>query len=184
MNGFTLLEVVVTVTIISFLTFIVTSALPVARRNQALNTTRQYISYALQQAQHQAINEVRSAACVRSVIDSKRCSDVGVAVRDNRLVIFADTASPQDWHYTEGQDYLLSTVMLPASVALTDRGGTPVTRWRSWVFVGIPPTLQLYVNENPSVNGTPLMTDQISILMLLSGPTRLALTISPYGQVE
>lgn len=168
-GGFTLLEVVVTVTIVSLLTLIVTAALPAARSHQALRLAQQQVSDGLAAASHRAINEIRPPACTNRVAAAKRCSDVGVALQAGELIIFADTAEPQDWQYSEGQDEILATITLPTGVT---------TERQSFVFIATPPTLELYHDGQ-------LMAAQEKIpLVLVSDRARVPLTVSSYGQVE
>jgi prepilin-type N-terminal cleavage/methylation domain-containing protein len=168
MSGFTLLEVIVVVTIISLLTLIVTAALPAARAHQTLRLATQQVSDVFAQASHRALNEVRPESCTSRASQPKRCSDVGVALGNNQLILFADTTDPQ-WHYTAGQDEVLATIVLPTGV-------TAATQ--SFVFTATPPTLEVYAD------GKLIAGKQRIPLTLTSGDQPIALTVSAYGQVE
>lgn len=169
MSGFTLLEVVVVITILSLLTLIVTTALPTARAHQGLRLARQQVIDVFAQASHRALNEVRAEPCLGRAAERKRCSDVGVALRQNALILFGDTAEPQDWQYTPDQDEVFSTMALPAGVTVASQ---------SFVFIATPPTVEVYAQ------GRLITPAQKIPLTLISGTTQASLAVSAYGHVE
>lgn len=171
--GFTLVEAVVIITIISILTALSVFALPEARHNQRLVTDSERIQAALRSAERYAINEVRTDECLEYVGNDselrRRCSNVGIALQGKKLVTFADTTGNQT--YTEGSDFLLSEQEI--STELEGDGA-----WRSFVFEATPPTIYTYADGA-------IISPQISATITLrSGKQTRTLEIHPYGRVE
>lgn len=180
--GFTLLEVVVTIVILSIITLLVTSAFPEARSAQALLLARQQLRSIFQKAEQQALQEIRDENCLQRVKNNpdytlqKRCSDIGVALQGSTALLFADTED--DNQYTEGQDYLLSTLSLPAGVKVTQADGTDLSTWQSFLFEATPPTIDLYVNQ------TLLPGNQQAPIALQAGRRSALLNVNRYGRLE
>jgi len=175
MSGFTLLEIMVTITIILILTGIITASWPRFRERQNILMAREQVQAVLSRAQQQALNEERDQSCLNHVgSDQKsqqRCSDIGVAIKGATLRIFADTDGNTNT-YTPS-DFVLEERTLPEAVQAT--GAT----WQSFLFKGIPPILQLY-----GPNGILIQGSTKASVNVVTGQTQRTLYISPYGHVE
>lgn len=171
-TGFTLLEVVIVISIMTIVTYAVLTALPVARTNQQLTGDITALRSILTNAQQQAVNEIRSPDCLATVpsdADSqRRCSNIGVFIADNKVIQFADT-SP-DRIYTPGVDYILRE----SDQASGLKGGPDITI----LFEADPPTVVTYAN------GQVLGPKQKVSFTLAIKDTQRALTIGPYGIIE
>ena len=175
MSGFTLLETVVTLGIISLFTTLVLVGWSATRDQQAIILSEQTLQSFLSRAQQQAFHEERSEACLKLYDENddnkKRCSDVGVAVRDTTLRLFADTAG-NDSRYTE-DDFLLEEQTFPSGVRV------PTLEWQSVLFRGVPPRLSLFGPFGTRIGG-----DEVVSLPLLARSTPVTIEISSYGHVE
>ena len=169
-RGFTLLEAIVTISIIVIITYLVLAAFPVARSQQALLRAENQFQNHLRIAQTEALNEVRSAECLDRVgpspTDQKRCSDIGVYVAGNMLTRFADISD--DNLYTSA-DFQLEMLELPANVT--------VQADRTFLFEATPPNITLYAN------GVVVTPDVAGDATFRAGAGDIALTVSPYGHV-
>lgn len=171
MNGFTLIEIVVTVTIILLLTTLMLSAWPVTRSNQAFVLAGQQLQAILREAQQMALDENRQEACKLSVPEPRTCSDVGVAVRDDQIVLFADTWGANN-HYDDS-DYVISTRELPLRVRTVSSAA-----WQSFVFKSVPPRTVLY-------HGAATITDDAQgELVLQVSQRQRTFRITAYGHVN
>lgn len=170
-SGLTLLELIITLSVITIATLVVGSALPVVREHQALQQARQQFTSYIRTAQTQALDEQRSDACLERMGDSlplqKRCSDLGVYVEGNQLTVFADT---QDNDQYDASDIVLNTANLPATIA----AASPA----SILFEATPPNIRTYVNGLLVIPSAP------AALTLISPNRAVSLTISAYGLVE
>lgn len=142
-RAFTLLEVLVTLTIITIVTYLVTVAFPNIREEEALTHARQNIISALKSAQTQALDEQRSPKCLARVsggaTNAKRCSDIGILLRGQDLITFADI---NDNNQFDNQDFALQSAVLPRPVVTTATTSfvieaTPpnVTMWHDGVII-------------------------------------------------
>ncbi len=169
MKGFTLLETAVVLAIMGILSAIVLTGWPAARQHQALLLATEQVQTMVRTAQQKALNEDRPQACLDQAVVQKNCSDVGVAVKDNNIVIFADSNNPDANQYEEGagKDFLIEKQTLPLGV-------TGPTAWQSFIFEATPPNIELK-DAGPS---------KTKKLTLQSGSSTRTLTIKNYGQVE
>jgi prepilin-type N-terminal cleavage/methylation domain-containing protein len=170
-SGYTLIEVLITVTIITLVTTIGITALPLVRDSQNLRLAEQELQSKLRVAGKKALHENRDQRCLDDprVETPSACSDIGLAVTSNLLILFADIN--QDLNYSSGADLILEEVPLPNQVrALTDT---------VFLFVAEPPALQLYQD------GVPLLSDdQPGEITLLASSRESQLTISPFAYVN
>lgn len=169
--GFTLLEVLVTLTIVTVVTYLVTSAFPVVRDEETLTHASQQLISTLRAAQTQALDEQRSPDCLTHVGEGPRlaklCSDVGVLIRGGELLTFADT---NDNNQFDERDFPLHTNSLPAPVVVT----SPV----SLVIEATPPNVSLYVN------GLGIQPAGTATVTLHSRGRTKSVTVTAYGVVE
>lgn len=165
-NGFTLFEVMVTISIIGILTVMTGRAFPIARNNQSLRLAEQQLQASLREAQQLALYEDRNDDCVARPGDDSLCSDIGVHLAGNVLTMFADIDA--DGVYSnDTTDFRISTASLPSGVTVTT---TP-----SYLFRGDPPTVELFVNNRPE-------NDRAN-LTLEAGNITANYEIHSYGQV-
>lgn len=174
--GLTLLELLVTVTMLTLVTYLAASAFPIVREEEALKHASQQIISALRAVQVQALDEQRSHDCLTQVgedpLDAKRCSDLGIMLRQADLVTFADT---NDNNRFDDRDFPVQTTRLARTVQVTE----PV----SLLVEATPPNIVLYVN------GTSLSADESTDVLLRAVTSRsrqrtVLLSISAYGVVE
>ncbi|MEX1997890.1 MAG: prepilin-type N-terminal cleavage/methylation domain-containing protein [Candidatus Andersenbacteria bacterium] len=168
-SGFTLLEVVVTVVIIGIMITILTVAFPSTRDSQALLLAQQKIEFTLRDAQKRALQEERDPDCLLdNPGEPARCSDVGVFIDGQTLLLFADTGDDAaDQQYSPGIDYVIQQEELPAGVVATGD--------KSFLFLGQPPTIELLVDGAVKNPGR---------FELKLGTTIVRLAVYPYGQLE
>lgn len=170
-SGLSLLEVVVTLVLITLTTFLAGVAFPVVREQQALTQTRQQFTAAVRAAQIQALDEQRSAECLDRVgaglRQQKLCSDIGVYVAEGELRTFADI---QDNNLFDANDMPLGRSLLPATIT----AATPTTI----LFEATPPNVITYVN------GDLIPLNQKATIVFRSPHRELSLTLSAYGLVE
>ncbi len=135
----TLIEIVVSIAIISTISLLLLSAIPLIRSQQQLRVAAAQIQSTLRVAQQSAFNESRPAACLESVGEDKekqrRCSDIGIAIRSGEIIQFADTQS--DNTFSKNGDYVISRDRFPTAVTVPDK---------TWIFKASPPTIILIVD--------------------------------------
>lgn len=172
-KGFTLVEAMVSVGIISILSVMLMRSFPFIRNSQHVKLTQEQLASQLRRAQQLALDETRAEACLNLFVgqedQNSRCSDVGVALRGQKLIMFADTTPHEaDNKYTDG-DYVLSSVDVPGDVTMPEK---------SFLFKGTPPTMLVYVDGviKPLKSAEPLT---IGV-----GETQVLLNVYPYGYVE
>lgn len=170
-DGMTLLEVVVSISIISVATALLLSALPLIRSQQQLKLAAAHLQSDLRRAQLGALNETRAPACVEEAGDNQaqkqRCSDIGITVQNNEAVEFADIDA--NGRYNEPVDFLLSREPLPLAVSVPAK---------TWVFKASPPTSNLYVN------GSVQVVSQPDVTIITAGSLKATLNTYAYGYVE
>jgi prepilin-type N-terminal cleavage/methylation domain-containing protein len=173
MNGFTLLEIIITVSILVIVTTVLAVAWPRVREQQALLLAKQTMQALFRDAQQQALNEERSAACLErsggAPPAQRRCSDIGIVIKNATVHVFADTAG-QDNRFSD-EDLILNTQELPLGV----RG---VGSEQSFLFKATPPRLFVFVNGQFVSPATP------GSLVLQSGRHQEHYRVQPYGQIE
>lgn len=172
MKGFTLLETAVVLAIMSILTGLVLVGWPRARQQQALLLATEQVQTMIRTAQQKALNEDRSAECLSGWVGSspeeqRLCSDVGVVINGNEIIIFADTQD--DDKYTpkiggDDPDFSIEKQTLPLGV-IGDKVG------QSFIFEATPPTIGLKTSHGDK-------------LRLQSGEAAKTVTVKNYGQVE
>lgn len=169
--AFTLLEVLVTLTIMSVVAYLTTLAYPVMRESEALVHARQQIIAALRTGQVQALNETRSPDCLRQVDDTplaaKRCSDIGIVVQGKELITFADT---HDNDRYDSEDFQVSSATLPRLVSAPSAA--------SLLIEATPPNVTLWHN------GTLVPAGSTAPLALRVGRRNVTLSVSSYGLIE
>lgn len=175
MQGFTLLETVITVGILLILAGLITASWPRFRERQAILIAREQLQALFRQAQQQALNEDRDEKCLDTVEEEvfarRRCSDIGVALKEDKILIFADTDG-NDNQYTDN-DFIVEEHTLPAAVQTTE------VDWQSFLFKGQPPSIELYDPKGFLVRSTRTASFTLKI-----GEASRVLYVSPYGQVE
>lgn len=175
-TGLTLLEVMVTVTIITIVTFLTLSAFPIVREAEALKHASQQIASSLRAAQVQALDEQRAAPCLAEVgenpLDAKRCSDIGLQLEGRNILIFADTNDNNEF---DTQDFRLQTFELARPVQVT----VPV----SLLIEATPPNITLYV-DGEALNANDQISIELRAIALRSRQRTMVLSISPYGVIE
>lgn len=169
--GFSLVESLVIISIISILTSISLVALPAARAHQQLVSDTELIRSLLLDSKQRALNQVRPEECVKFVAEVVRpqCSDVGIDLSvPGKVTHFADTVTTGK--YNAG-DYQIATHNI--STAVTPNGFTTL------VFHSAPPTVQLYKDTTvmePSHTATITLTAS-------NGATR-TLTVRQFGTID
>lgn len=174
-SGFTLIEIVVTVSIIGIITTMVAVGYPALRDRQILQRTHQQLELLVREATRQTLNEERAPACRDQFPDNtpdavsrrRRCSDVGLHLEGVTATLFADLDANKA--YSAVADYeIRDPVVLPA----------PVTQEQTMVFNATPPYLTMYGNAIPLDDQHPL-----ELTFQLRGRTT-TLVVRPYGKVE
>ncbi len=171
-SGFTLIEIVVSVVIVSTLAAIIAVAFPSARDQQRLGLTQQEIQLRLREARQRALNEDRPSECLLRYADDdlkhrRRCSDIGVYVAGQELTLYADTSG--DGSYSAAGDYVLSAATLPASVVSSGV--------QSFQFIAAPPTIGLFVDGRE-------VTDASEPLRLRTGSTESTFVVTAAGELQ
>lgn len=165
-----------TVTIIVIFGTMIAVAWPQVRVNQGFILAEEAIQSALHNAQEKAINEERVASCLSlftSAADKRRCSDIGIALRNSDMILFADT-SGSNHRYTAG-DVILEQTKLIAPVIVE----TPI--WRSFLFEAIPPNVTLYGTDGLLIGAG--ANNQIR-LRFGNTTTTKDFIVLPYGQLQ
>jgi type II secretory pathway pseudopilin PulG len=174
MSGYTLIEAVVVLGIISLLAAFTLAAWPHLRERQALLIVRQQVQTLFREVQSQAFYEARSTTCLQLFApddpDQTRCSDLGLAFRDRKLRIFADTDG--NLRYSSS-DFVLAEETLAAGVS------TPYTDWSSLLFQAVPPNITLF-----DANSQPVSPDRFTTLTVEIGSSFHNFSVYPYGQIE
>lgn len=166
--GFTLVEAVVTIAILSIITTIVLAAFPQVRDHQTLIAAEQQLRSYIRQAEQASFNQIRPEDCTNTLPEEDHglCSDTGIAIRGSEVILFADTLQKDVNQYEQG-DYVYNTLTLPSPArALAER---------TLLFEADPPGIILYVD---GVNQSPGRVE------LMAGSRSKLLTIHRYGQVE
>lgn len=174
-SGLTLIEMIVAISVLSIVTALIVVAFPVVRSQQALISAEQQIRSLVRQAQQRALEEVRDDSCIAQVGEENQrlCSDVGVALHENRIFLFADTQNDDrcTMESRECVDYIIDEQILHEPVTVEGNG-------ISFVFEAVPPTIVMYVD------GQTLEDDTPGEFELRAGQATRTIQIYRYGQVE
>jgi len=170
-SGFTLIEMMVIIVIISIMTVLLAVAFPVVQRQQQLKLTATTLVSQLRRAQQLALDETRDDACLQLLADQPqnqtRCSDIGVAIRNPTLITYADIDG--NHQYTDGHDYVLNKIDAPSTVSLANK---------DFLYQGAPPTVNAFVDGAPSALNAAVPLD-----MTINNEVT-SLTVFPYGYVQ
>lgn len=170
-QGYTLLEVVITIVIILIATLLVSSAFPVVRAQQGLLRAERQLQSLIRDVQQRASNEIRDQECLDLVGDElenqRLCSDLGLHLLGNQITLFADTSDDDIFTST---DYVFDTQTLATPVSSVNE--------HSLLFEATPPTISLISN------GATLPPDETIDLTLQSENTTKDFLIYAYGQLE
>lgn len=144
--GFTLIEVVVSIAVVSVVATMIATAYPVVRQAQQLDAAEQQIQAALYEARDMAFNEERDQKCldqadVEKGMLAKYCSDVGVKFDRDKLILFADSDNSET--FAVGSDFIIKTIALTGGVYI--EVPTPDTE----IFYGEPPSLRMEPGVGP-----------------------------------
>jgi type II secretory pathway pseudopilin PulG len=175
-SGFTLIETVLTVGIIAALGAAIAVGWPRVRAHQGIVLATEHIQSWIYTAQEKSLNEERPDACVNlftTLADKRRCSDVGIALRDNEMIMFADTDGNND-RYTNN-DFIIDRTTLVSPVVVD----TPGPTWDSFLFRAVPPGVVLH-----GKNGQPIGTGSNDVFRLESGPYQIDINVLPYGLLQ
>ena len=171
--GFTLIESVMVIVIISMMSALALQSLPIARSNQQLIADTEQIRALMLDAKERALNQVRPSTCLpgddSASVDRAACSDVGIAFSGNKVIEFADTTAPH-YKYNAG-DYIIATF------DLTSPPGTGTTS--SFLFESTPPSTILYANGIIMAPG-----DTGTIILNGYGSLSRTLIVRPYGTID
>lgn len=169
--GMTLIEVVISIAIISVISALLLSALPLIRSQQQLRGAVQQIQSNLRVAQQAALNESRPAACLTRAGDDKEkqrsCSDRGLAISNNTLIQFADTQD--DNRFSASSDFIISQENLT--------GGTTAPN-KAWLFEATPPTITLWVDGKIQPGALPANAD------IRAGALTATIHVYAYGYTQ
>ena len=187
-SGFTFVESLVVVAIISILTTMSVVAIPSLRAHQDLVADTETIRALLLDAKQRTLNQVRPEKCLDSLevdledILRAPCSDVGVAIdQDKREIIeFADTSTAgvyKDKYDGEranepgSGDYVITRSRLATNL---DEGST-----KSLLFVGVPPSAQLYKD-----GGSMSASSTATIKLTSNRGTTRTITVYSFGTID
>lgn len=170
--GFSLVESMVVVTMVSILSIMSLQAIPALRAHQELVTDTETIRALLLDAKQRALNQVRPEDCLSgfAVTDSARagCSDVGVALRQGEIIQFANS------HETGGSGPKYDTndyVIVRSKAASKIKFGSPT----SLLFLGNPPATILYKD------GAEIAAGDFSTKIILTASNGRERTITVYS---
>lgn len=170
-QGMTMIEVLVGITIIGILSYMAATTFPYVRQYQQATLTAQLIQNTMRRAQQLALDETRGEKCLAVVGEEeegqRRCSDVGVAIAGQEMVLYADTAD--DNRYTASQDFVVARLAIPSTVTVTGK---------SFLFEATPPTITMFVD------GQVRAATASEPLTVRAGRASIPLAVSSYGFVS
>ena len=170
--GFTLIESVMVIVIISMMSALALQSLPIARSNQQLIADTEQIRALMLDAKERALNQVRPSTCLpgddSASVDRAACSDVGIAFSGNKVIEFADTNLDNLY---DASDYVIVTF------DLTSAPGTGSTS--SFLFKSEPPSTIMYANGIIMAPG-----DTGTIILNGYGSLSRTLIVRPYGTID
>lgn len=170
-TGFSLVESLVIISIISILTSISLVALPAARAHQQLVSDTELIRSLLLDSKQRALNQLRPEKCVEFVAEVVRpqCSDVGIDINTGGSVIqFADLNA--NGKYNSG-DYTVATHSMATIMSSS--------AIEALVFKSAPPSVHLY--KNTQIMGP---SDTAQITLTASNGTTRTLAVHPLGTID
>lgn len=169
--GFTLVETIVTITIMSILTALTVTAFPLVRANQQVQNDVHVLRALLADAQQRALNEVRDEDCIQKVgEDNQRlCSNVGVALQPNEFIEFSDTDGNRRF---SGSDYVFSRRDHESTVVV------PTGNTVDIIFEATPPNVYIFVD------GDILGPSSSTTFSLQSGGASRGLRVRQFGITE
>lgn len=142
-SGFTLIESVVVMAIVSMVSVLALNAIPVLRAHQELVADTENFRSLLFDSKQRTVNQVRPPSCLSQYEINNplraACSDVGIAIYLGELIQYANTANQNQHTYEPGiaGDFeiakikIVSTVEMPRSL-------------KSLLFISMPPTVVTY----------------------------------------
>lgn len=170
-EGFTLLEMVFIISIISILSLTLLNGLPLARDNQIIAADRAWFQSIVRTAQLRAVNELRDEACMAQAGGSpeieRRCSDVGLLLQGRRILMFSDLDGDQA--YAKSVDYDIQEF---TATSKFEPDGKVI------IFESVPPLLRLY--DDGSVIAP---TGNVALTMSV-GSLQRNVRVTFYGNVE
>ena len=177
-SGITLVETIVSIGIIAFLTALLVVSWPQVRDRQAFSLAVEVLQTFFNRAREHALTESRTSACAQQYeledLTRRQCAVVGVAMKGRELLLFADTyGTNQLFDEGENRDFVIERRTLPLSIS------SPSTAWQSWVFKAIPPVVTLY---DPT--GQLIGAGSTSRITLSLGSKTQTFVITPYGHLE
>lgn len=173
-EGFSLIESLVIVSIMGILTGLALQAFPSVRAHQQLVADTEQIRSLLLDAKQRTLNQVRPEDCkpIPGDQESKErasCSDVGISFQDGEIVQFADTTEDNVYSFS---DY--SVVKMPLSTKVKNTS-TAFTL----LFKSTPPSLDFYVDGRLIGEG-----ETRTIILQADNGTERTLTIHPFGTID
>src|SRR3989344_1606602 len=146
--GFSLVESLVIISIISILASLSLVALPAARAHQQLISDTELIQSLLLDSKERALNQVRPEGCLRDdsnpeSADRAACSDVGIIFEGGKVMQFANiaggTEEDPDYVYSGDTEHPIVEHQLLTSVVEEEEGGV-----RQILFRSVPPSVETY----------------------------------------
>lgn len=150
-RGATIIEVLMVAGIVGILLSIGLANIPAQRDREALQQSEQLIRRKLAEAREKALQENREHVCLPnkiSCLDSspdqeKNCSDIGVTVKKNEIILFANISDSAQIFDTG--DCVISRDNFPGSVTVES------TRDITTLITAIPPSLTT-TRTSPEIN--------------------------------
>lgn len=143
-DGFSLIESLVIISIISILASLSLVALPAARAHQQLVADTELIQSLLLDSKERALNQVRPEECITQLgveqddkILGPFCSDVGIDFnKAGEVTQFADLNESGQYEKT---DYKIVTHSISSTISTDD--------FKALIFKSAPPSVELYKNK-------------------------------------
>ncbi|MEK7499307.1 MAG: hypothetical protein AAB649_01740 [Patescibacteria group bacterium] len=184
--GFSLIESLVIVSMISILSVMSLRAIPALRSHQELVTDTEKIRALILDARQRTLNQVRPADCLKELEKDHptraTCSDVGVALQFGEIIEFSNTytvgngALKYDWDGGSESTTVRDHVIQRLKPVTRIKSGSPT----SLLFMGVPPTIELYrdgTKVNPGDESTKIT------LIASNGSTR-TITVYSSGTID
>lgn len=176
--GFSLVESITIIAIISILTTISVASLPAIRAHQALVADTEQIRSLLLDSKQRSLNQVRPEACVAIATDPRKCSDVGITFTGGKVVQYADVVG--DLRYNPENDIDIVAHDLQSVVVNSQSTN-------HFVFYGNPPSVDLYAGDvSPKLVRT--LPGGVATILLEYGTgkdrSQRTLEISSFGTID